>query len=69
MTAPFFTSDYRTRKRIAFDNIFTVEVEDTEGDTHTFEVTAEDFADAAKEAENLAWSEGIDVNIMHVYIY
>ena len=67
MSTPFFTSDMRINKSFSLVKIFQVVVEDWDGESHDFEVSANDYNDAAQRGESLAWSEGIDINTIHVY--
>lgn len=69
MTAPYMTSDFRLIKSRTFDNIFEVEVEDMDGESHSYEIAADSFAEAAQDAESLAYNDGIDISIMHIYLY
>lgn len=56
----------RINKSFSLFNVFQVVVEDWDGESHDFEVSAEDYAEAAQQAESIAWSEGIDINTIHV---
>ncbi len=71
MTATYMTSDFRVRShkrnsKVFLSNIFIVEVLDFDGESREFEVSAEDFEEAAREAENLAHSEGIQISYMNI---
>jgi len=71
MTTTFMTADFRInshkRNRKQFlSNMFTVEVVDFDGETRDYTVSAENFEEAAREAENLAFSEGIQISFMNI---
>lgn len=69
MTAPYMTSDFRLFKSRTLDNIYQVEIEDMDGESHSYDVSADSFAEAAENAESLAFLDGIDINMMHIYLY
>lgn len=72
MTTPYMTSSFRTNngrrsRKCLLNNQFTVEIIDFDGEQFTYEVCAESHAEAAKEAQDLAYGEGVQINIMTVY--
>ena len=72
MTIPYMTSNIRafeSRKgrKCLLNNQFTVEIIDFDGEQFTYEVCAESHAEAAHEAQELAYSEGVQINIMTIY--
>ena len=72
MTTPYMTSSFRTSnnsrsRKCYLNNQFTVEIIDFDGEQFTYEVCAEDHAEAAREAQELAYGEGVQINIMTVY--
>lgn len=69
MTTPYMTSNFRTRqhRRCFLSNQFTVEIQDFDGDLFTYEVCAESHHEAAHEAHELAYADGIQINIMTIY--
>lgn len=69
MTTPYMTSRFRThnRRRCLLSNQFTVEIQDFDGDQITYEVCAESHHEAAREAHELAYADGIQINIMTIY--
>ena len=71
MTTPYMTSSFRTRsrRRCLLCNQFTVEIQDFDGAQFTYEVCADSHHDAAREAHELAYADGIQINIMTIYEY
>lgn len=72
MTTPYMTSKfdtYSSYRRYDIAKIYQVEIEDEDGVYYDFEVTGDDYADAARNAENMAYSEGINISIMNIYEY
>lgn len=69
MTTPYMTSNFRTRsrRRCLLSNQFTVEIQDFDGDQVIYEVCAESHHEAAREAHELAYADGIQINIMTIY--
>ncbi|MBO4725924.1 MAG: hypothetical protein J5622_05400 [Firmicutes bacterium] len=69
MTTPYMTSSFRTRsrRRCLLNNQFTVEIQDFDGDQVIYEVCAESHHEAAREAHELAYADGIQINIMTIY--
>lgn len=69
MTTPYMTSNFRTRsrRRCLLSNQFTVEIQDFDGDMFTYEVCAESHHEAAREAHELAFADGVQINIMSIY--
>lgn len=57
---------FTTRKSIMVN--YSVTVEDFDGETYDFEVTAESYEQAAREAEQLAAEQGC-YNILNMFIY
>ena len=71
MTTTFMTSDFRIRShkrsaKVFLSNMFTVEVVDFDGESREYNVSAESFEEAAREAENLAYSDGIQISFMNI---
>jgi len=72
MTALYMTSKYNSlssKNYYRFDKIYQVEIQDEDGESFDFEVTAEDYSDAARKAEDLAYSEGINIGFINIYEY
>lgn len=69
MTTPYMTSSFRTRshRRCLLSNQFTVEIQDFDGEMFTYEVCAESHQEAAQEANELAFADGVQINIMTIY--
>ena len=69
MTTPYMTSNFRThsRRRCLLSNQFTVEIQDFDGDLFTYEVCAESHHEAAQEAHELAFADGVQIYIMTIY--
>ena len=70
MTTPYMTSNFRTRtrgRRCFLSNQFTVEIQDFDGELFTYEVCAESHQEAAQEANELAYADGIQISIMTIY--
>ena len=71
MTTPFMTADFRLRShkrsaKVFLSNIYTVEVVDFDGESHEYSLTAQNEAAAARKAENLAYSDGIQISFMNI---
>lgn len=71
MTTPYMTADFRLRShkrsaKVFLSNIFTVEVVDFDGESRDYSVSAESFEEAAHEAENLAYHDGIQISFMNI---
>ena len=71
MTTTFMTADFRLRShkrsaKVFLSNLFTVEVVDFDGETREYSVSAENFEEAAREAESLAYSEGLQISFMNI---
>ncbi len=71
MTTPFMTADFRLRShkrsaKVFLSNLFTVEVVDFDGESREYSVSAESFEEAAREAENLAFHDGIQISFMNI---
>ncbi len=74
MTTPYMTSSFRTRtshrgRRCFLSNQFTVEIQDFDGDMFTYELCAETHQEAAAEASELAYADGVQIYIMSIYEY
>ena len=72
MTTPYMTSSIRTfntkkGRKCLLNNQFTVEIIDFDGEQFIYEVCAESHAEAANEAQELAYGEGVQINIMTIY--
>ena len=71
MTTPFMTADFRLRShkrsaKVFLSNMFTVEVVDFDGESQEYTVSAESFEEAAREAENLAFHDCIQISFMNI---
>ena len=66
MTADFRINSHKRNNRRFLSNMFTVEVVDFDGETRDYTVTAENFEEAAREAEDLAYSDGIQISFMNI---
>lgn len=71
MTTHYMTADFRLRShkrsaKVYLSNMFTVEVVDFDGETQEYSISAENFEDAARQAESLAYSEGIQISFMNI---
>jgi hypothetical protein len=71
MTASVQTSFFsRTRlfnKRYYSGNLYTVYVNTEDGESHEYEVEADSFAEATRQAEEMAYSLYIDITYIEVY--
>ncbi len=71
MTTHYMTADFRLRShkrsaKVYLSNIYTVEVVDFDGESREYSVSAESFEEAAREAENLAFHDGIQISFMNI---
>ena len=66
MTADFRLRSHKRSAKVYLSNMFTVEVVDFDGETREYSVSAENFEEAAREAESLAYSEGIQISFMNI---
>ncbi len=66
MTSDLRLRSHRRSSLAIFNNIYSVEVVDFDGECHSYEVTAENFEEAAREAESLAYSEGVQISFMDI---
>ena len=66
MTADFRLRSHKRSAKVFLSNIYTVEVVDFDGESREYSVSAESFEDAAREAENLAYHEGIQISFMNI---
>lgn len=71
MTASVQTSFFsRTRlfnKRYYSGNLYTVYVNTEDGESHEYEIEADSFAEATRQAEEMAYSLYIDITYIEVY--
>ena len=71
MTASVQTSMFsRTRlynKRYYSGNLYTVYVNTEDGECHEYEVEADNFTEATRQAEEMAYSLYIDITYIEVY--
>lgn len=71
MTASVQTSVYSHSrlygKRYYPGNLYTVYVNTEDGESHEYEIEAESFADATRQAEEMAYSLYIDITYIEVY--
>ena len=66
MTADFRLRSHKRSAKVFLSNIYTVEVVDFDGESREYSVSAESFEDAAREAENLAFHDGIQISFMNI---
>ena len=71
MTTSFMTADFRLRShkrsaKVFLSNMFTVEVVDFDGESKEYNVSAESFEEASREAENLAYNDCIQISFMNI---
>lgn len=66
MTADFRLRSHKRSAKIFLSNLFTVEVVDFDGESRDYSVSAESFEEAAREAENLAFHDGIQISFMNI---
>ena len=69
MTADFRINSHKRNNRRFLSNMFTVEVVDFDGESREYSVSAESFEDAAREAENLAFHDCIQISFMNINAY
>lgn len=74
MTTHYMTADFRLRShkrsaKVFLSNLFTVEVVDFDGESREYSVSAESFEEAAREAENLAFHDCIQISFMNINAY
>jgi len=68
MTYSVQTSAFKTRKHM-YNDIYSVEIENFDGETFDFEIEAKSFSEASEIAGWRAAEEGIDVYNMNIYKY
>lgn len=72
MAPAYMTSSFSTRKSYksspAYMDLFQVTVEDFDGESFIFEVSAESYEEAAAQAEIMAADQGC-YNILNMFIY
>lgn len=66
MTADFRLRSHKRSAKVFLSNLFTVEVVDFDGESRDYSVSAESFEEAAREAENLAFHDGIQISFMNI---
>ena len=66
MTTDFRLRSHKRSAKVFLSNMFTVEVVDFDGESREYNVSAENFEEAAREAENLAYSDGIQISFMNI---
>ena len=66
MTADFRLRSHKRSAKVFLSNIYTVEVVDFDGESREYSVSAESFEEAAREAENLAFHDGIQISFMNI---
>ena len=54
-------------KRYYSGNLYTVYVNTEDGESHEFEVEADNFAEATRQAEDMAYSLCTDITYIEVY--
>ena len=69
MTADFRLRSHKRSAKVFLSNIYTVEVVDFDGESREYSVSAESFEEAAREAENLAFHDGIQISFMNINAY
>ena len=66
MTADFRLRSHKRSAKVFLSNMFTVEVVDFDGESKEYNVSAESFEEAAREAENLAYNDCIQISFMNI---
>ena len=69
MTADFRLRSHKRSAKVFLSNMFTVEVVDFDVESREFCVSAESFEEAAREAENLAFHDCIQISFMNINAY
>ena len=69
MTADFRLRSHKRSAKVFLSNMFTVEVVDFDGESREYNVSAESFEEAAREAENLAYNDCIQISFMNINAY
>ncbi len=54
-------------KRYYSGNLYTVYVNTEDGESHEYEIEADNFAEATKQAEDFAYSLSLDITYIEVY--
>jgi hypothetical protein len=63
----FFSRSRLFNKRYYSGNLYTVYVNTEDGESHEYEVEADSFAEATRQAEEMAYSLYIDITYIEVY--
>ena len=63
----FFSLTRLFNKRYYSGNLYTVYVNTEDGESHEYEVEADSFAEATRQAEEMAYSLYIDITYIEVY--
>lgn len=63
----FFSRSRSFNKRYYSGNLYTVYVNTEDGESHEYEVEADSFAEATRQAEEMAYSLYIDITYIEVY--
>ena len=69
MTAITITSGITSSLRSSKNNDYNVVVNDFDGDSREYEISACSESDASRKAESIAHSEGIQISYIEVYSY
>lgn len=62
-----FSRNLLYNKRFYSGNLYTVYINTEDGEVHEYEVEADTFADATKQAEDMAYSICADITYIEVY--
>ena len=63
----FFSRSSLFNKRYYSGNLYTVYVNTEDGESHEYEVEADSFAEATRQAEEMAYSLYTDITYIEVY--
>ena len=63
----FFSRSRLFNKRYYSGNLYTVYVNTEDGESHEYEIEADSFAEATRQAEEMAYSLYIDITYIEVY--
>ena len=63
----FFSRSRLFNKRYYSGNLYTVYVNTEDGESHEYEVEADSFAEATRQAEEMAYSLYVDITYIEVY--
>lgn len=69
MTAITITSSITSSYKSSKNSCYTVVVNDFDGDSKEYEISASSESEASRKAESIAHSEGIQISYIEVYNY